>query len=165
MQKHCLGVFVFEQKHCLLESLHLPSHAYPPHSGVTFCIHHNVQSRHLQTCNYTGMRLANAVCRDLTNYVSHATIQNTIAALQDITVVNSTCSHTLQGSQSTTLHLSCYIASAHCKRRCDCDTMKAVCADDNEGALRFLQQQRVQDSTLVSSVYLDDSDFQTYKSR
>lgn len=38
-------------------------------------------------------------------------------------------------------------------------------ADDNEGALRFLQQQRVQDSTLVSSIYLDDPDFQTYKSR
>lgn len=111
------------------------------------------------------MRLANAVCQGLTYYVPHAIIQKTIAALQDITVKNNTCSRTLQGSQSMRLHLSCYIASAHCKCRFDCDTIKAVYADDNEGALRFLQQQRVQDSTLVSSVYLDDSHFQTYKSR
>ena len=38
-------------------------------------------------------------------------------------------------------------------------------AGDSEDALRFLQQQSVQDSTLVSSVYLDDPDFQTYRSR
>ena len=36
---------------------------------------------------------------------------------------------------------------------------------DTGDALKFLQQQSVQDSTLVSSVYLDDLDFQTYRSR
>lgn len=38
-------------------------------------------------------------------------------------------------------------------------------AGDTEDALKFLQQQQVKDSTLVSSVYLDDSDFDTYRSR
>ena len=36
---------------------------------------------------------------------------------------------------------------------------------DSEDALKFLQQQQVKDSSLVSSVYLDDSDFRTYRSR
>lgn len=36
---------------------------------------------------------------------------------------------------------------------------------DSEDALKFLQQQQVKDSTLVSSVYLDDPDFHTYRSR
>ncbi len=40
-----------------------------------------------------------------------------------------------------------------------------LCAGDSEDALRFLQQQHLRDFTLVSSVYLDDPDFQTYRSR
>lgn len=43
--------------------------------------------------------------------------------------------------------------------------MSKSCAGDSEDALRFLQQQHMHDSTLVSSVYLDDPDFQTYRSR
>ena len=43
--------------------------------------------------------------------------------------------------------------------------MSGPCAGDSEDALRFLQQQHMHDSTLVSSVYLDDPDFQTYRSR
>ncbi len=43
--------------------------------------------------------------------------------------------------------------------------MSGPCAGDSEDALRFLQQQHMRDSTLVSSVYLDDPDFQTYRSR
>ncbi|KAL0024932.1 hypothetical protein WJX77_004294 [Trebouxia sp. C0004] len=42
---------------------------------------------------------------------------------------------------------------------------RKVAAGDSEDALRFLQQQHMHDSTLVSSVYLDDPDFQTYRSR
>ncbi len=45
------------------------------------------------------------------------------------------------------------------------DTNTGPCAGDSEDALRFLQQQHLRDSTLVSSVYLDDPDFQTYRSR
>lgn len=40
-----------------------------------------------------------------------------------------------------------------------------LAAGDSEDALKFLQQQQVKDSTLVSSVYLDDPDFHTYRSR
>lgn len=40
-----------------------------------------------------------------------------------------------------------------------------LAAGDTEDALKFLQQQQVKDSTLVSSVYLDDPDFHTYRSR